>query len=131
MTLYGQDEEVVEEVKRRVLEEGASDPNEKRARKLNEMAERVRNTGDDTVHRQPDIFNRIETDVIGSPEPIDNQRSTEWAIGPLLSVGWRAASVQTFELVNRMTGRAHKLEFLAFGPGLAVLPRFNTTVYAE
>lgn len=115
MTLYGQDEKVVDEVKRRVLEQRAANANEERARKLNEMAERVRNAGDDTVHRQPDVFDRIETDVIGSPEPIDNQRSVEWAIAPLQSVGWKGPNIQTFELVNRMTGRAHKLEFLGIG----------------
>jgi outer membrane protein OmpA-like peptidoglycan-associated protein len=58
-------------------------------------------------------------------QPIDDQRSTAWAIANLVSGGGGevvGGSVTLFDLVNRITHRAHLLQVTGTGLGFALLP---------
>jgi outer membrane protein OmpA-like peptidoglycan-associated protein len=52
---------------------------------------------------------------IGKKLPIDEQRSTRWAIASVSSAGLFGVNHTTFDLVNLTTGRAHRLNLSAGG----------------
>jgi len=55
-----------------------------------------------------------------SKEPIDDKASTFWALAQLSGVGAFSASVTTYDLANRETGRGHRMRVYSVGPGLSL-----------
>jgi outer membrane protein OmpA-like peptidoglycan-associated protein len=66
------------------------------------------------------------TTYVRKPLPIDSRKSRMWALASLGSVGAGikiyGGSVQLYDLVNRETHRAHRLELKTTGVGLGPLP---------
>lgn len=60
---------------------------------------------------------------VRKPLPIDQKKSRLWALASLGSAGIGVAGVQLFDLVNRETHRAHRLELKTLGIGVA--PKFT------
>lgn len=108
------EERVVEEPKRRALQKVADE--------LEVVSARVRQSGDDAIYRRTDIVDRLNVLTIGTSKPIDKKRTKLWAIAPGDSAGYGLASFQSFELVNRHTGRAHDMEFVTVGPSVDIFP---------
>jgi outer membrane protein OmpA-like peptidoglycan-associated protein len=66
------------------------------------------------------------------PESIDLRMSTQWAIASLESVGAVGVTRTVFDLVNRQTGRAHRMELFSggLGIGLPFSGSFTSSGYA-
>lgn len=59
--------------------------------------------------------------IIGSPDPIDRERTRHWAIASLFSAGL-VVGYSAVELVNRETGRAHTLHIPTAGLSTTLPP---------
>jgi outer membrane protein OmpA-like peptidoglycan-associated protein len=57
---------------------------------------------------------------MSNQQPIDRERSTLWAIADVTSLGFVAAGFSTYDLYNRMTGRAHSLHVVVGGFGFGL-----------
>lgn len=57
---------------------------------------------------------------VRKPLPIDHKKTKLWALASLGSAGVAMAGVQLFDLVNRETHRAHRLELTTGGVGLGI-----------